>query len=120
MGSGPLAAVAFIRRVKTKGGVAPRAGALRLRERRDEESLALARRLDREVGALAALGTGQVELLVGAERAAALAPVLRVAGVLDGELSRMLDAAAMGLRAALVHFEHEFVAHIEERRCPFH
>ena len=24
------------------------------------------------------------------------------------------------LRAALAHFEHEFVAHIEERRCPFH
>jgi glutamate formiminotransferase len=80
---------------------AARAGALLLRERRDEESLALARRLDLEVEALAALGTGQVELLVGAERAAALAPVLRVAGVLDGELSRMLDAAALGLRAAI-------------------
>jgi glutamate formiminotransferase len=78
-----------------------RTGALLLRGRTDEESLALARRLDREVEALAALGTGQAELLVGAERAAALAPVLRVAGVLDGELSRMLDAAAVGLRAAL-------------------
>jgi glutamate formiminotransferase len=80
---------------------AARAGALRLRERRDEESLALARRLDREVEALAALGAGQVDLLVGAERAAALAPVLRVAGVLDGELAAMLDAAARGLKAAI-------------------
>jgi glutamate formiminotransferase len=80
---------------------AARAGALRLKERRDEESLALARRLDREVEALAALGAGQVELLVGAERAAALAPVLRAAGILDGELAGMLDAAARGLRAAI-------------------
>ncbi|MGH7762756.1 MAG: hypothetical protein ACREOY_15275 [Candidatus Dormibacteraceae bacterium] len=77
------------------------AGALRLYERRDEESLALARRLERESSALAALGTGQSEVLVGAERAAALTPVLRVAGVLDGELEAMLDAAARGLRAAI-------------------
>jgi hypothetical protein len=80
---------------------AARAGALRLKERPDEESLALARRLDREVEALAALGTGQPELLIGAERAAALAPVLRVAGVLDGELAAMLVVAARGLRAAI-------------------
>jgi glutamate formiminotransferase len=80
---------------------AARAGALRLKERRDDESLALARRLDREVEALAALAAGQVELLVGAERAAALAPVLGVAGVLDKELGAMLDAAARGLRAAI-------------------
>jgi len=80
---------------------AARAGASRLKERRDEESLALARRLDREVEALAALGTGQVELLGGAERAAALAPVLRATGIIDGELFAMLDAAARGLRAAL-------------------
>jgi hypothetical protein len=72
-----------------------------LKERRDEESLALARRLDRETGALAALGAGQADLLVGAERAAALTPVLRVAGVLDGELEAMLDAAARSLRAAI-------------------
>jgi glutamate formiminotransferase len=81
--------------------VAARAGALRLQERGDEESLALARRLDRETGALAALGASQAELLVGAERAAALTPVLRVAGVLDGELEAMLEAAARGLRAAI-------------------
>jgi glutamate formiminotransferase len=80
---------------------AARAGAQRLRERNDEESLALAGRIDREVHALATLGVDQVELLVGAERAAALAPVLRVAGVLDGELGAMLDAAARGLRAAI-------------------
>jgi len=80
---------------------AARAGASRLGDRGDEESLALARRLDRETEALAALGAGQAELLVGAERAAALTPVLRVAGVLDGELAAMLDAAARGLRAAL-------------------
>jgi glutamate formiminotransferase len=80
---------------------AARAGALRLKQRRDEESLALARWLDREVEALAALGADQMELLVGAERAAALAPVLRVAGILDGELAGMLDAAARGLRAAI-------------------
>jgi hypothetical protein len=80
---------------------AARVGALRLKERRDEESLALARRLDRETDALAGLGSDQAELLVGAERAAALAPVLRVAGVLDGELAAMLDAAARGLRSAL-------------------
>jgi Formiminotransferase domain, N-terminal subdomain len=80
---------------------AARAGALKLKERKDEESLALARRLDRETEALAALGAGQAELLVGAERAAALTAVLRVAGVLDRELNAMLDAAARGLRAAL-------------------
>jgi glutamate formiminotransferase / 5-formyltetrahydrofolate cyclo-ligase len=80
---------------------AARAGALRLKDRGDEESLALARRLDRETGALASLAAGQVDLLVGAERAAALTPVLRVAGVLDEELEAMLDAAARGLRAAI-------------------
>ncbi len=80
---------------------AARMGALRLRGRLDEESLALARRLDREVEALAALGAGQSELLTGGERSAALAPVLRVAGVLDGELEAMLGAAARGLRAAI-------------------
>jgi glutamate formiminotransferase / 5-formyltetrahydrofolate cyclo-ligase len=80
---------------------AARAGAIRLKERRDEEAVALARRLDREVAALAVVGTDQAELLIGAERAAALAPVLRVAGVLDEELAAMLDVAARGLRAAI-------------------
>jgi hypothetical protein len=43
----------------------------------------------------------QEEVLGGAERAAALVPVLRVAGVLDAELETMLGAAARGLRAAI-------------------
>jgi hypothetical protein len=40
-------------------------------------------------------------LLGGAERAAALVPVLRVAGVLDGELDAMLGVAAAGLLEAV-------------------
>ena len=80
---------------------AARAGAVRLKELGDEESLALALRLNRESHALAALEAAQGDLLVGAERTAALTPVLRVAGVLDAELEAMLDAAARGLRAAL-------------------
>ena len=72
-----------------------------MKELGDEESLALALRLNRESHALAALEAAQGDLLVGAERAAALTPVLRVAGVLDAELEAMLDAAARGLRAAI-------------------
>ena len=30
------------------------------------------------------------------------------------------DGAAMGLKAALEHFEDEFVAHIDDGACPFH
>jgi hypothetical protein len=82
-------------------GAVARAAALRCREAGNEEGLALARRLEREADALAALGIDQAELLVGAERAAALAPVLRAAGVLDGELEAMAGAAARGLRAAI-------------------
>jgi glutamate formiminotransferase / 5-formyltetrahydrofolate cyclo-ligase len=87
-----------------------RAGAVRCRDLgagraqgaiQQEEGLALARRLEREADALTALGIDQAELLVGAERAAALAPVLRAAGVLDGELEAMLGAASRGLRAAI-------------------
>lgn len=66
-----------------------------------EEAIALARRLVREADSLEALGIDQGELLVGAERAAALTPVLRAAGVLDGELEAMVSAAARGLRAAI-------------------
>jgi glutamate formiminotransferase / 5-formyltetrahydrofolate cyclo-ligase len=80
---------------------AARAGAARCFERGDNEHVALARRLRREADALAALGIGQVDLLGGAERAAALVPVLKVAGVLDGELEAMLDAAARGLRVSV-------------------
>ncbi len=82
-------------------GAAARAGGLRCADVGNEEGLALARRLEREADALAALGTDQAELLVGAERAAALAPVLRAAGVLDGELEAMVGAASRGLRAAI-------------------
>jgi glutamate formiminotransferase len=80
---------------------AARAGAQRCSKRGGEEHLSLAARLRQEAAGLAALGIDQVEVLGGAERAAALVPVLRVAGVLDGELEAMLDAAAAGLREAI-------------------
>jgi glutamate formiminotransferase len=80
---------------------AARAGALRCRERAGEEGVALARHLDREAEELALLGVDQRQVLAGAERAAALAPVLRAARVQDGELEAMLGAAARGLRAAI-------------------
>ena len=41
-------------------------------------------------------------------------------GIFGNTFCALGDGAAMGLRAALAHFEHEFVAHIEEQRCPFH
>jgi len=81
---------------------AARAGAARCFERGDNEHVALARRLMREADGLASLDTGQVDVLGGAERAAALVPVLKVAGVLDGELELMLRAAARGLREAVI------------------
>lgn len=80
---------------------AARAGAVRCHLSGDEEHLALAVRLEREADGLAALGVDQQEILAGAERAAALTPVLRVAKVLDAELEAMLGAAARGLRAAV-------------------
>jgi glutamate formiminotransferase len=80
---------------------AARAGAARCRERGGEEHAALALRLDREAGELAALGLAQHEVLSGAERAAALVPVLRAGDVLDDELATMLQVAAIGLRAAI-------------------
>lgn len=80
---------------------AARAGAARCAERGDEEHVALASRLRREDSGLGAMGIDQGELLAGAERAAALVPVLRVAGVLDGELEAILVAAAWGLREAI-------------------
>jgi glutamate formiminotransferase len=75
--------------------------ALRCRKAGDEEHVALATRLDREAEALAALAVDQQMLLGGAERAAALVPVLRAARVIDAELEMMLGAAASGLRAAV-------------------
>lgn len=80
---------------------AARAGADRCWEHGGDEHLALAGRLRREAEGLAALGIDQVELLGGAERAAALVLVLRAAGVLDGELQAMLGAATVGLREAI-------------------
>jgi hypothetical protein len=80
---------------------AARAGALKCRERGDPEGVALARKLEGEATKLAALGSVQPDLLAGAERAAALAAVLRAAKVLDGELEAMLGVAARGLRAAI-------------------
>jgi hypothetical protein len=82
-------------------GAAARAGALRCREKGGEERVALGGRLEREAAGVAGLGVDQEELLAGAERAAALVPVLRVAEVLDAELEAMLGAAARGLRAAI-------------------
>ncbi|MDQ2943224.1 MAG: glutamate formiminotransferase [Candidatus Dormibacteraeota bacterium] len=80
---------------------AAREGALLCREHGDEEHVALALRLVREAEELAILGVDQQELLAGAERAAALVPVLRVAQVLNGELEAMLGTAARGFRAAI-------------------
>ena len=80
---------------------AARAGADRCAERGDEEHVALASRLRREESGLAALGIDQDQLLMGAERAAALVPVLRVAGVLDAELQAMIVAAASGMRESI-------------------
>jgi glutamate formiminotransferase len=80
---------------------AARAGSLRCQELRDAEHAAMAVRLLREAESLATLGTGQDELLAGAERAAALVPVLRAAGIIDGELESMLGIGARGLRDAI-------------------
>ncbi|HVS47923.1 MAG TPA: hypothetical protein VHJ99_03365 [Candidatus Dormibacteraeota bacterium] len=80
---------------------AARAGALKCRKRSDEEAAALALRLEREAEGLAALGVDQRELLAGAERAAALVPVLRAANAMDEELEMMLGDAARGIRAAI-------------------
>jgi glutamate formiminotransferase len=80
---------------------AARAGARRCRDRGGEENMALALRLVREAQLLTAMGVGQLELLAGAERAAALVFVLRAAGVEDKELESMLGVAARGLRAAI-------------------
>jgi glutamate formiminotransferase len=80
---------------------AARAGAARCLERGGDEHVALGRRLQRESEGLSELGVDQEALLGGAERAAALAPVLKVAGVLDGELEAMLGVAAAGLLSAV-------------------
>ena len=83
------------------GGEAAAEGARRCDERGDEEHTALATRLRREADELARLPADEDAILGGAERAAALMPVLKAAQVLDPELEAMLDAAARGLRAAV-------------------
>jgi glutamate formiminotransferase len=81
--------------------VAATAAASRLEERADEEGLALAKRLGREAGELARLPADQDAILGGAERAAALVRVLEAARLRDPELEEMLEAAAVGFRAAV-------------------
>jgi len=66
---------------------------------RGEEMLALAERLKAESESLAMVGSA--DALAGGERAAALRPVLRAAGIVDDELDAMLAAAAAGFREAL-------------------
>jgi len=83
------------------GAAVARAGAHRARERGGQELTALSRKLEAEAQSLAALGVSQEELLAGAERCAALPPVLQAAGLLDGELQSMAHLAARGLRDAL-------------------
>lgn len=67
----------------------------------DDEHTRLASRLVLEADGLARAATDQGDLLAGAERAAALIPVLGAAGVFSPELGEMLDIAARGLRSAL-------------------
>jgi glutamate formiminotransferase len=57
--------------------------------------------LEQEAAELAHLGIDPRDLLAGEERAAALVPVLRAAGVLVPELEAMLEVAAKGLRSAI-------------------
>jgi glutamate formiminotransferase len=80
---------------------AARTGAARCLERGGDEHVALGRRLEREAEGLSELGVDQEALLGGAERAAALVPVLKVAGVLDEEVEAMLGVAASGLLSAV-------------------
>ena len=67
----------------------------------DEEGKALALKLRAESETMAALNPSQEELLAGAERCAALPPVLSAARLLDAELDTMARLAARGLRDAL-------------------
>jgi hypothetical protein len=82
-------------------GAAARAGVLRSLDVGGEEHVALAARLQREADQLSMLGVDQAVVLSGAERVAALTPVLRAGQVLDDELETMLEISALGLRAAI-------------------
>src|SRR5262249_11288430 len=76
-------------------------GSVSARNRGGEELTALAIRLEAEAAGLGELGTAQGDLLAGAERCAALPPVLKAAGLLDEELDTMALLAARGMRDAL-------------------
>lgn len=82
-------------------GAAAGAGAVIAAERGGDELTALAARMRREAGQMAALAADQDAILGGAERAAAMVRVLHAADIEDGELDAMLDAAARGLRRAV-------------------
>ena len=83
------------------GAAVAREGARRARRAGGDELAALGQRLATEAESLSALHSSQEELLAGAERCAALAPVLQAAVLLDAELQSMAQLAARGLRDAL-------------------
>ena len=83
------------------GAAVAREGARRAYDAGGEELTALGRRLAREGDGLGAVGWSQEGLLAGAERCAALPPVLQAAGLLDPELETMALVAGRGLRSAL-------------------
>jgi glutamate formiminotransferase len=85
------------------GAAVARAGASRCLQAGGEELAALATRLGHEAAGLGDLGVDQESLLSGAERCAALGPVLAAAGVIDDELLGMARVAASGLRRAISH-----------------
>jgi glutamate formiminotransferase / 5-formyltetrahydrofolate cyclo-ligase len=80
---------------------AARSGAKLSAAQADHEHSRLGARLEVEAAGLARTGIDQGDLLAGAERAAALVPVLSAAGVLLPELEVMLAVAARGFRSAL-------------------
>ncbi|HUZ87970.1 MAG TPA: hypothetical protein VNF26_13565 [Candidatus Baltobacterales bacterium] len=80
---------------------AARAAAGRCEQAGTEELRALGARLSKEAAGLANMSIDQDSLLAGAERSAALVPVLHAAGVKDSELEAMLGAASRGLRSAI-------------------
>ena len=77
------------------------AGAAACEKRGGEEHVALAGRLRQEAKELARLPADQDAVLGGAERAAALIPVLDAARVGDAEVAAMLEVAAQGFRSAV-------------------
>ena len=80
---------------------AARAAAILCLKRGGEEHERLASRISREAAEFAGLDADEDAILAGAERAAALIPVLRAAQVHDDELELMLLVASQGLRAAI-------------------